>query len=305
MSTAPSDSPRASLVQRVQERYESLRPSERIVANHLRERAGKRLDLSITELARTLGVSEATVSRVSRALGYAGFSDLKLSVAEGATRQPGNFVNIPPEMDRTDTIIANSSRLASLLCASIHGTQRMLDNAPLEHSINAIRTANRVILVGVGGAAAICQEAAHLLMKAGVDVTSHSDAYMQIVAASNMNANDLIIGISHTGTTKVVANALTLARSNGARAIAITSDATSPVAQAAEIALTTWNSGEPSVPLHGDFLEGRISQLFLVDLLYLGLLFGSSEEPAQHLEASAQALKKYSNIGREDDPSTD
>ena len=41
----------------------------------LRNNAGKRLDSSITELGRNLGVSEATISRVSRALGYDGYPD--------------------------------------------------------------------------------------------------------------------------------------------------------------------------------------------------------------------------------------
>lgn len=292
--------PRAGLVQRVQERYDTLRPSERIVADHLRGQVGARLDMSITELARTLGVSEATVSRVSRALGYAGFSDMKLSLAEGASSQTTDFVNIPPEMDRTDTLIANSGRLATLLCASLQGTQRMLDSAPLEQCLEAIRAARRTTLVGVGGAGAICHEAAHLLMKAGFDVVDHSDTYMQIIAATNMTPDDVIIGVSHTGTTQAVANAMTVARRNGATAIAITSDATSIVAREADIALTTWSSSGPAVPLYGDFLEGRISQLFLIDLLYIGLLFGDGDQRARHLEASAEALERFFSVGSPD-----
>ena len=61
--------PTNELVYRIQERYGDLRKSERIVADYLREHAGSRLDYSITEFARLIGVSEATVSRVSRALG--------------------------------------------------------------------------------------------------------------------------------------------------------------------------------------------------------------------------------------------
>ena len=87
----------------------------------------------------------------------------------------------------------------------------------------------------------------------------------------------------HTGTTDTVAVALDIARENGATTIAITSDANSPVAKAAHVVLTTWNSSTPSIPLYGDFLEGRISQLFLIDLLYLGLLFRLR---GQDLEAS-------------------
>jgi RpiR family transcriptional regulator, carbohydrate utilization regulator len=110
-----------------------------------------------------------------------------------------------------------------------------------------------------------------------------------------------MIGISHTGTTQGIANALTLARENGATTIAITSDASSPVARAASLQLTTWNSSTPPVPLYGDFLEGRISQLFLIDVLYLGLLFEEGAERARHLQATAAALKSYYNRTPEDE----
>lgn len=295
MNEQPPARRRGDLLQRVQERYQTLRPSERIVADHLRERAGTRLDMSITEFAQVLGVSEATISRVSRALGYTGFPDLKLSLAESAGIRGNGFANIPAEIEQSDTLIANSGRLASLLCASIHGTQRMLDAAQLERALGAIRSARKVTLIGVGGAAAICDEAAHLFMKAGIDVTAHRDAYTQVIAAANVRAGEVVIGISHTGTTRVVANALSLARRNGAATLAITSDAASLVAREAEIVLVTWNSGAPSVPLYGDFLEGRISQLYLIDLLYLGLLFEDGEERSRQLKATTAALETYFN----------
>lgn len=284
------------LVQRIQERYSSLRKSERIVADYLRENAGTRLNYSITEFASVLGLSEATISRVSRALGYSGYPDLKLSLAEGAANRSG-IANIPQEIAQSDTLIGTSGKLANLLAHSIQGTQRMLDAERIEHCLKAIQTARRVILVGVGGAAAICDEAAHLFMKAGIDATSYKDAYTQIIAATNLAPDCVMMGISHTGTTDGVAKALILAGQNGATTIAITSDPSSPVAAAAQTVLTTWNSATPSVPLHGDFLEGRISQLFLIDLLYIGLLFEKDADRAQHLRVTANALEQYFRTG--------
>jgi RpiR family transcriptional regulator, carbohydrate utilization regulator len=280
------------LVQRIQERYSALRKSERIVADYLRENAGTRLNYSITEFASVLGLSEATISRVSRALGYSGYPDLKLSLAEGAANRSG-IANIPEEIAQSDTLIGTSGKLANLLTHSIQGTQRMLDAERIEHCLKAIQTARRVVLVGVGGAAAICDEASHLFMKAGIDATSYNDAYTQIIAAANLGSDCLMIGISHTGMTDGVARALTLAGENGARTIAITSDPSSPVAAAAQTVLTTWNSSTPSVHLHGDFLEGRISQLFLIDLLYVGLLFETETDRAHHLRVTADALQQY------------
>ena len=109
--------PLGGLLRRVQDRYANLRPSEQIVADYLRNNADKRMNHSITELAQILGVSEATISRFSRALGYSGFSDLKLSMAEGAVRRSG-IVNIPTELDPEDTLITTSSKLADLLSGS-------------------------------------------------------------------------------------------------------------------------------------------------------------------------------------------
>lgn len=284
--------PLGGLLQRIQDRYGNLRPSEQIVADYLRNNADKRMNHSITELAQILGVSEATVSRFSRALGYSGFSDLKLSMAEGAVRRSG-IINIPTELDPEDTLIATSAKLAGLLSAAIQSTQANLDTERLDRCLAMIRSARKIVLAGCGGAAAICDEAAHLFMKAGLDATSYSDGYTQIVVAANLRPDCLMIGISHTGTTQNVANALRLARKNGAMTLAITSDPAMEVGQAAEIILTTGHSTTPSVPLFGDFLEGRISQLFLIDILYLGLVLPDGSESRRHLATTADALERY------------
>lgn len=281
-----------SLLDRIKAGYGGLRKSERIVADHLRQLAGARMDLSITELGRNMGVSEATISRVSRALGYAGFQDMKLSMAEGAGSRR-SFANIPIEIEESDSLIQTSSNLAMLLSVCLQGTQRMLDGRQIDTVVEALLAAHKIVFVGVGGAAAICQEAAHLFSKAGLDAIAHSDGYSQIIAAANLDATSVMVGLSHTGTTDTVANALKVARENKSVTIAITSDPVSAVAQAAEISLVTWNSSTPSVPLYGDFIEGRISQLFLIDLLYLGVLFKASPKTSRQLTATASALERY------------
>lgn len=284
--------PQGNLLERIQERYGSLRKSERIVADFLRLNAGTRLDSSITELGRMLGVSEATISRVSRALGYEGYPDLKLSVAEG-TRSKSEYANIPLEIDGNDSLVRTSGKLATLLIQGLEGTQRMLDAHRLEQAVEALHKARRIVFAGVGGGAAICDEAAHLFIKAGFDATSYRDGYTQTIISSNLSSEDVMVGISHTGTTVTVADAMLLARENGATTIAITSDATSAVANAGTVCLTTWGASQHAVPLYGDFLEGRLSQLFLIDLLYVGLLFRAGETTARNLRRTGAALENH------------
>jgi len=284
----------SDLLDRIQAQYADLRKSEKVVADYLRRHSTDKLQQSITEFAKTLGVSDATVSRFSRALGYSGYPDLKLALAEASGSVDRNsVVNIPSELDRNDPLITLSAKLSVLLSNSILGTQKLLDEQLLEQCVGELRSCDQVVLIGVGGAAAICMEAAHLFTKAGVDAKSYDDGYNQIVAAANISKNSLMIGISHTGTTADVGNALTLARKNGASTIAITSEPHYLVGKSAARTLLTWNSNTPSVPLYGDFLEGRMSQLFLINMLYVGLIFGSDDSHTQKLKATAEALEAY------------
>ena len=288
------ESAQSDLIQRIQVHYGNLRPAERIVADYLRSNAGKRLDASITEFSRTLGVCEATISRVSRALGYDGFPNLKLSVAEETNRSL-HFTNLPSGLEETDPMVTLSDKLSLTLANSLRKTHNMLDADRLDKVVHAIANASMTVFVGVGGAASICDEAVHMLLKAGIDATSYRDGYSQIVASSTMSPNRTMVGISHTGQTDTVAAALEHARSKGAKTIAITSDPTSDVAKAAEIQLITWHRSAPEIPLYGDFLEGRICQLYLIDLIYLGLLFHTGKQPKDNLKATGFALERYYN----------
>ena len=289
----PPTTLRRSLLERIQDHYGTLRKSERVVADFLRDNAGTRLDSSITELGRNLGVSEATISRVSRALGYEGFPDLKLSMAEGSRSSKSSYANIPEEIDGNDSLVRTSDKLLSLLVAGLEGTQRMLDAQRLEQAVEALHKARKIIFVGVGGGAAICDEAAHMFLKAGFDAASYRDGYTQTIVAAKLGSEDVVVGISHTGTTLTVADAMLLARENGATTIAITSDARSDVAKAGNVCLTTWGASQQVIPLHGDFLEGRLSQLFLIDLLYVGVLFRAGEKTANSLRLTGAALEKH------------
>lgn len=282
----------SDLLTRIQNHYGELRRSERIVADYLRAHADERLNASITQFARTLGVSEATISRVSRALGYEGYPNMKLSLAEGASRA-NRYANLPSGLEETDPPITLSEKLSATLASSLRETHRMLDADRIENAVEAIAGADRTIFVGVGGAASICDEAVHMFLKAGIDAASYRDGYTQIVAASTMTPARTLVGISHSGRTKTVAAALKHARDLGSKTIAITSDPQSPVAKAAAIVLTTSHHTSPPIPLYGDFLEGRICQLFLIDLIYLRLLFRSGEMARNNLSTTGRALARY------------
>lgn len=277
---------------RLQEKYATLRKSERLVADYLKENQAKRFEMSITEFANTLDVSEATISRFTRALGYKGFADMKLAMASensGGER----FINLPAEMNENDPLSEISFKLLGALSSAMTETQKHIVYSDVQQVITSILRSKEVYFLGVGGAVAVCEEAVHLLLKAGIKATCHRDGYTQQVVAATANEGMTFVGVSHTGTTEEVAGALMVARRKGAKTVAITSNLDSPVAKAAEVALWTWITATPQIPLYGDFLEGRMCQLYIVYLVYLGILFQSNGKAPKALEETAATLNLY------------
>ena len=116
----------SSLSERILTNYGLLKNAERKVADFLMQNPDLLLDSSITEFSRQLGVSEATISRFSKAVGYAGYPALKLSIASGASRS-APLPNVPTEIDEGDSISEMGRKLQATLSLSIQMTNSSLD----------------------------------------------------------------------------------------------------------------------------------------------------------------------------------
>ena len=97
--------------------------------------------------------------------------------------------------------------------------------------------------------------------------------YMQ---AALMTKKDIVIGISHSGYSKETIQALSIAKKNGATTVSITHNLRSPLTLVSDYVLT---SGNRQGQLQGDSIGTKISQLFILDLIYT-LLVQAGEEQA-------------------------
>ena len=283
----------SDFIQHLQANYSTLRKSEKKIADYLQLHAQERLDFSITELARRLKVSETTVSRFCRVIGLRGFQDLKLSVA-ASLNTADEFKNIPPAIHEGDTTPEIGRKLSESLSSSIAKTQQGLNVEDLDKAVDAIARARQIYLYGIGGSAIIAHAAHHLFTKAGLNCVIYTDGYMQTVSASMISPKMVAFGVSNTGITKHVVDAVKIAAKNGAITIGLTSDRESALARASKICLATPLEYKDA-PLYGGAIDAKVCQLYLVDLLYLGVLFKLGQPLKRNLKVTASALRTYYN----------
>jgi DNA-binding MurR/RpiR family transcriptional regulator len=106
--------------------------------------------------------------------------------------------------------------------------------------------------------------------------------------------NMVALGVSNTGITKHVVDAVKIAVKNGAITIGITSNRESALARNSKICLAT-PLEYMDAPLYGGAIDAKVCQLYLVNLLYMGVLFKLGKPLKRNLDATARALRTHFN----------
>ena len=231
-STRPVNSRGA--LRAVQTHLDDLRNSEKKVALVVLGSPDKVIYQSISELAENAGTSEPTVLRFCRALGFRGYHDLKIQLAQDLVPE---VKNIHEDVTRGDDAATLIRKVLNANVIAINTTLDILDPEMVERAIRALARAKRIDFFGLGGSGAVAMDAHHKFFRLGIPCGWQSDSHMQAMTAALMTPKNLVVAISHSGSSKDIVEALQIAKANGAIAIAIVSHRKSPVASLADIPL--------------------------------------------------------------------
>jgi DNA-binding MurR/RpiR family transcriptional regulator len=113
------------------------------------------------------------------------------------------------------------------------------------------------------------------------------DTHFQLMAASQMTKNDCAVLISHSGSSKDILHILNVVKSTGAKTIAITNYAKSPLSAAVDIPLYTVSE---ETEFRSEALSSRIAQLTLIDVLYVNILMKRGSEGQDALKKMREAI---------------
>ncbi|MGV0585662.1 MurR/RpiR family transcriptional regulator [Mycobacteroides chelonae] len=221
---------------------------------------------TVAQVAARAGVSAPSVVRASRAIGFDGFTELKLEIARA--RGTTEFFT-PPEA------LADDASTTAVLEAAIRtGIDAMtalggaLDPTALDTAVNAVQQANQVLVIGAGTSAAVAADTIFRLRALGAKVCGIADHESAMIAMRLLSPDDVVIAISSTGRTASTLSVADAAVSAGATLIAITNQYGTPLSVLAEVALVV---GGMPLPLQMAAAGSRLAQLVVVDALATAL----------------------------------
>jgi RpiR family carbohydrate utilization transcriptional regulator len=243
--------------------YSQLTQSERIVADYILENPGSVLRYSIAEVGKQSGVGLATVNRLCTKLNYRSYSDMKIALAIELLN-PDNTVPDPVSPD--DDAATLLQKITNIAIQNLRDTAALLDPAALAQATEIIASAQRVECYATGGLSGpIAHMTQHRLLNLGIMCSAYSNPQQQVISAKLLSPNDVALGLSHSGESPFVAEALQIAREVGAKTVCITSSPLSTVAHASDLILLI---AKRETIVGSDQVTSRMSMLGVLETLY-------------------------------------
>lgn len=273
------------LLDSIRTQLDSLSKSERKVALTVLQNPELAIAENITALAKNAQVSEPTVVRFCRAIGYDGWHEFKLKLAQTlAVALPGADETLAPG----DLAIDLVNKICSRSINTLLDLRNNLDPEAIQRALDILARANKIEFYGQGTSGIIAADAQHKFFRSGVPTVAYSDPHIHSISASLLNKGDAVVAISQRGGSAALLGSVQLARKSGADVIALVPSGT-PLADLATILVPidlSFNT-DPYTPI-----SARLAHLVVIDILAVGLALKRGPEIRKKMLNAQKALQK-------------
>jgi len=273
------------LLESIRTQLATLSRSEKKVALAVLENPGLAVAENITALARNAQVSEPTVVRFCRAIGYEGWHEFKLKLAQNlALALPGSDENLVPDDLAADLV----GKICSRSINALLDLRNNLQPEAIQRALDILARANKIEFYGQGTSGIIATDAQHKFFRSGVPTVAYSDPHIHSISASLLKPGDAVVAISQRGGSTALLGSVRLARKCGADVIALVPSGT-PLAELATVLVPidlSFNL-DPYTPI-----SARLAHLVVIDILAVGLALKRGPEVRKKMLQAQKALQK-------------
>ena len=253
--------------------YNRFTKTEKRVADFVLEKPEQVLYMSITDLADACGVGDISVFRYCRDLDKKGYQDFKMALAGAlaSARDDLEATQMTGAVGQKDSLEDVVKKVLATNVSALHETYRLIRLEDIDTAVEWMIQAKNIYFFGVGGSMVAALEAQSRFMRITSKVHMTIDLHLQAMSAALMNKEDLAIAFSYSGAT----------------IIGITRFTRSPLAALCDLRLLC---GANEGPMQGGSMSVKMSQLLLLDLLYIEYFKRTYDVSAKKKAATAEAI---------------
>lgn len=250
---------------KIKEAQSSYTATEKNIAKYILENPIDTLESSAQSLGEKTKTSAAAIIRFSKKIGFSGFSDLKMNLAQSQQTSDEQLDFIINDEDDISSLV---DKCCQLNMNTVLKTYQLIDIKHLKLAIEKLIHANTIYLFGVGGSAIVAHDVEQKFIRIGKKVIYNKDLHVQITFCESMSKNDVALFISYSGTTPGLLEIAKSIKKHNISIISITQFNQNPLSKISDISLVVPNE-EKEIRMGA--ISSRISSLVVTDLLYYGV----------------------------------
>ena len=271
----------------INEKLSSFSKGHKLIANYMISHYDKAAFMTAQKLGKTVGVSESTVVRFATMLGYDGYPALQKALQEMMRSR----LTAVQRIEVTSDQMSGEDVLERVLSQDIERIRRTLEETSKEDfgkAVDLITSANTIYIAGTRSSASIAAFLNYNLSLIFprvklVPSTTTSELFEKIM---HIDERDIMIGFSFPRYSKQTVKALDFAKHNGAKVVAITDSASSPIAKYADSLLLAKSD-------MASFVDSLVAPLSLVNALVVAVSIKNRDKVSQTFERLEQVWDEY------------
>lgn len=273
------------LLDSIRTRLDGLSKSEKKVALAVLKNPDHAVSGNITALAKSAQVSEPTVVRFCRTLGYDGWHEFKLKLAQTLALALPDANESPLQDDLAADLV---NKICSRSINALLDLRNNLHPAAIENALEVLARANKIEFWGQGTSGIVAADAQHKFFRSGVPTVAYTDPHIHAISAAILTKGDAVVAISQRGDTTALFHSVQLAHKSGADIVAICPSGT-PLSDAAtaHVPVDLSFNIDPYTPI-----SGRLAHLVVIDILAVGLALKRGPEFRTKMQNAQKALQK-------------
>ncbi|MDU2063566.1 MAG: MurR/RpiR family transcriptional regulator [Sporomusaceae bacterium] len=278
------DQSKSACLLRIRSVFHNLTKAEQKSAQFILDHPADIIHMTITELAETIETAESTIFRLCKKVGFSGYQQFKIALASDLYTPFESLVN---EVELSDSVLEIAGKVFQQIAEGLQDTLKLMEEPAMSKAIAALAQARRIDAYGCGGSAVIAADIEHRFMRFGGAVRAYADPHMQLASASLLQAGDVVLAISHSGSNQDILSAAACAKESGATIIALTSHMRSPLSLLAHISLYGMSR---EVKYRSEAMSSRLIHLAIIDVLYVGVMLLQQDTITDNMEKVRKAI---------------
>ena len=253
-----------SCLSEITTRYDTFSSKERIIADFILKNPKKVLYYTIDDFATELSVSEATVFRFVKKLGYEGYQYFKVSLASEVTKTSANNTK-----HNINDLSNSYKHIVGSYINHLEETASNMDITLLDKVVKIMSSSKRIAFFGLGSSGELALNAYNKFIDTGLLCHFNSDYHMQLKLTSQLNCDDSAVIFCNSGMNRDTFSLVDSLKESGVPIVGLSSNPNSPFAKMVNEFIYTYPINPKTLV---EKLSSYISQLTVIDYLYLKIL---------------------------------